>query len=70
MRPKICFVHQKRRTNKHFAEVRVGVTFADVAALDDAKRLLREALVLPQLMPPVLPTKMQTFFSNHQLVKK
>ena len=29
MPPTIRFVHQKRRTNKHFAKVRFGVTFAD-----------------------------------------
>jgi len=36
---------------RNILQTDVGVTFADVAALEDAKRLLNEAVVLPLLVP-------------------
>ena len=51
-----------------------GVTFEDVAALSEAKRLLHEAIILPTIVPEFFtgirsPWKVTTLQSNHQLVE-
>lgn len=51
-----------------------GVTFEDVAALSEAKRLLHEAIILPTIVPEFFtgirsPWKVTTLQTNHQLVE-
>ena len=63
----LCESHDKMIVDTIMRDVvqrDLNVSFEDIAALDDAKRLLNEAIVLPILMPEFFTGKLIILFSS------